>query len=482
MKKLSFLLWLIFLSSSQFASVKAILDYATFNSPGSGPYVEIYLSIDGKSLKYDSVGVDSFQARLEVGYLIKAKNSDKTINLTKFELVSPIYSANSPTEYLIDLKRLSVPSGSYDLQIILKDINSEDSATIVKAPLELNYSADKIQFSQIQLTTDIKNSVGTSDFSKQGIEIRPHPSAYYPEHMDVLGFYTELYNTDTILGENELFLIEFKLVNLENAEIANNIRGVIRQQTAAVIPIVKAISIEELPSGNYELVIEARNRENEVLARSVKFIQRNNPTFTEAFRADISNSFAGKFKDIDVLSEHIRSLYPISSESEKNLAEFRLKNSELEELQSFLFNFWYKRNQTDPENSWNAYKQEVLLVNENYGSSIRKGYETDPGVVYLKYGKPNTITKSRYEPGAYPYEVWQYNQVEQRTNAKFVFYNSTGEMGEYELLHSNVPGELANYRWKAVIYGRTESFPGTDDVEPNESFGKEADDFYNNPR
>lgn len=482
MKYFLFSLLLSLFCLKPFASVKAVLDFATFFSPQSGPYVEIYLSIDGNSIVYDSLDQNEFQASLQVGYLIKKKGSDETVNYNKFEIKSPIYTADDKVEYLLDLKRMSVPNGNYDLEIFLKDLNSKDSITVVKAPLEMNFSNEKAQFSQIQLTPQIEKATENNDFSKHGIEIIPHPTAYFPVGLDQLAFYVELYNTDKALGEDEMFLLEFKVVSLEDGQVANNLRSFMRTKSDELIPIIKAISIEELASGNYQLLVEARNRDNELIASSTKFFQRNNPAFTKEFTADIGNSFVGKYKDAEVLSEHIESLFPIATESEKNFAEFRLENPEILELQKFLFNFWYKRNPSDPEAAWEEYRQEVMVVNESFGSYIRKGFETDPGFIYLKYGKPNTITKSRYEPGAYPYEVWQYNQVKQRTNAKFIFYNNSGEMGEYELLHSNVPGEIANYRWKAVIYGRTESFPGTDKVEPSESFGKDADDFYNNPR
>lgn len=481
MKKLFFFVVFCFLAMHISASVNAVLDYAAFKHPTTGPYIEIYLHINGGSIIYDSIGPGQFQAKMQIGYLIKKTGTDTTVNFTKFELKSPSYSPNDIAQDLVDIKRLAVPNGDYDLEIIIDDLNSADSATVVESPLSIHFSENSIQFSQIQLANHISASENKGDFIKHGIEIRPNPSAYYPKTMDQLSFYVELYNTEKILGK-DAFLIDFKVVKAEDGSIANNLRGFSRKNTAPLLPIIETISIAELPSGNYKLIVEARDKENALLAQSTKFFQRNNPIFTEAVVSDIEQTFAGQYDKLDELEEHIRSLAPISSSDELNYAEFRMEQNDIEQLQKYLYDFWYKRSSNDPAAAWDDYRRNVMYVNENYGSSIRKGYETDPGIVYLRYGKPTTITKSRFEPGAYPYEIWQYNKVKSRTNAKFVFYNRTGQMGEDELLHSNVPGEISNYRWKAVIYGRNEPFKGTDQVDPRDTYGKEVDDFFNAPR
>src|SRR5690606_37700502 len=145
---------------------------------------------------------------------------------------SPIYKATSKLEYLLDVKRMSVPNGEYELEIFLKDLNSTDSTTTVKAPFELNFSTEEIQFSQLQFSKQIKKSTEINDFSKHGIEIIPHPSAYYPAEQDELAFYVELYNSQKLLGEDEMFLLEFKVLSVEDGEVANDIRSFTRSTTA----------------------------------------------------------------------------------------------------------------------------------------------------------------------------------------------------------------------------------------------------------
>jgi hypothetical protein len=43
-----------------------------------------------------------------------------------------------------------------------------------------------------------------------------------------------------------------------------------------VVPFIGELGIEKLPSGNYDLVVEIANRNNEIVASSKYFFQRQN--------------------------------------------------------------------------------------------------------------------------------------------------------------------------------------------------------------
>ena len=94
------------------------------------------------------------------------------------------------------------------------------------------------------------------------------------------------------------------------------------------------------------------------------------------------------------------------------------------------------------------------MVNKNYNTSIKKGYETDQGRVYLQYGAPNSIITEKHDPSAYPYEIWSYYKVNNQTNRKFVFYCTEISGSDYVLLHSDVTGEIATNNWEMVLHKR----------------------------
>ncbi|MCF0206328.1 MAG: GWxTD domain-containing protein, partial [Bacteroidales bacterium] len=99
------------------------------------------------------------------------------------------------------------------------------------------------------------------------------------------------------------------------------------------------------------------------------------------------------------------------------------------------------------------------------------GFETDRGVIFLQYGMPNHIFQSQIEPGAYPYEIWQYYRIGEENNCKFVFYNPSLVGENFELLHSNKLGELKTFNWtryltrsKSMSYGDSDIYNSTSDA------------------
>ncbi|MCK7531387.1 MAG: GWxTD domain-containing protein [Marinilabiliales bacterium] len=110
------------------------------------------------------------------------------------------------------------------------------------------------------------------------------------------------------------------------------------------------------------------------------------------------------------------------------------------------------------EREWLNYLSEVNKVNYAYSTPILKGYESDRGRVYLKYGPPNAISESYDEPATYPYEIWHYYVIKDgQRNKKFVFYSRDIVTNDFQLLHSDVTGELSNYRWQYVLYSRVDA-------------------------
>jgi GWxTD domain-containing protein len=165
------------------------------------------------------------------------------------------------------------------------------------------------------------------------------------------------------------------------------------------------------------------------------------------------NNFASQYNK-ETVTEHIRSLAPISSEAELNFASNVILSDDAGRMQQYLVYFWQKRNPEEPEKAWLAYAEQVKKVNSSYSTNFNKGYATDRGRVYLKYGPPNTINANQNDPNVYPYEIWHYYRVNNQSNRKFVFYNPAGASDEYELLHSDAIGELNDYRWKYKLLSR----------------------------
>jgi GWxTD domain-containing protein len=151
-------------------------------------------------------------------------------------------------------------------------------------------------------------------------------------------------------------------------------------------------------------------------------------------------------------------------------------------MQRYFYHFWYTRNNLEPEKEWMEYFAEVVKVNQNYGTSIQKGYATDRGRVYLKYGPPNSIQKSEHEPNAYPYEIWHYYAIRNNREGKFIFYCTDLVSNNYELLHSDVIGEIQNINWQLELHKRNQISNDPYQENIQDHWGNKSKDYFNLPR
>ena len=143
----------------------------------------------------------------------------------------------------------------------------------------------------------------------------------------------------------------------------------------------------------------------------------------------------------------------------------------------------YNRNPSEPGLEWSKYKSEVKKTDQLFGTKVRRGYETDRGRIYLKYGAPNTVTDRPNEPSAYPYQIWHYYKIGKFNNKRFIFYMPDIGSNEYIVLHSNLQGEFFNNNWKVDLHRR--NTPGRDvdgTQNPNDNqWGSNSNTFFINP-
>ena len=291
------------------------------------------------------------------------------------------------------------------------------------------------------------------------------------------------------LGENEKYLLNTYIMTFESNTKISNFFFTKRMNVKDTEVIINTIDISNLPSGNYYLVLEARDRNNEIIGYNQYFFQRSNPNYqidNNALAAiNIENVFTGNIDNLDTIREYIRTLEAISSQIEREYASNLVKTDDLQTMQQYFYSFWASRNPLSPQVEWEKYYGQVKRVNSSFTAQRMKGYQTDRGIVFLKYGAPDRIVQNHNEPGAYPYEIWHYYTLDKQRNKKFVFMTKDITTNDFQLIHSDAIGEINNFRWTNEIYSRTYGtyydygVDGT--VNPN-TYGDDAKDYYDNPR
>jgi GWxTD domain-containing protein len=490
MKRLTILLTIFLILAAvlpaQSKNIRAFLNYVVFKSPSGGPYIETYLSVAGESVIYKLNDKNLFQAAIEITLIFK--NGEKIQDFDKYVLFSPeVEDTNNIGFDFLDQQRYFIPEGEYNLEIIISDRNAGIKPFTAVQPVSIWFDKEKPSFSGIELIESVTKSDSLSMLTKCGYDIIPMVHNYYPGSINKLSFYTELYDLDKYLGDGEKFLCTCGIHAFETDILLKDYVSYNRLDVKMVVPVLKEFDISNLPSGNYKLQIEARDKENKLLAATDLFFQRSNPNISfsldQLAAITVNNTFAGQITNVDTLNEFIRSLAPRATELEKTFIYRQLQNADLRTKQQFLYNFWEMRNPIDPEGEWMAYYELVVMVNASYKTPISKGYETDRGRVYLQYGPPNVISESYNEPSSYPYEIWQYYELPGgQRNKRFIFYTTDLITNSFRLLHSDAIGEVSNYQWKVYLNSRWYDPSNVDQQEVPDIWGSEVDDYYRNPR
>jgi len=114
-----------------------------------------------------------------------------------------------------------------------------------------------------------------------------------------------------------------------------------------------------------------------------------------------------------------------------------LKLTTDEARENFIEQFWERRN-PNPGSKENEFKEEyyrrIAYANEHFASSIRPGWKTDRGRIYILYGPADEVESQ--PAGTPPFEEWRYRYIDGLgTKVVFKFVDRKGA-GEYQL----VPG------------------------------------------
>ena len=476
---------------AQEKNINAFISYGTFNitAEEATPYLETYITFDCNSLIYVK-DADQYQAAINLTVIFKQGESIK--NYDKYSVNSPkISDTTNVNGFFMDVQRYSLANGEYQMEITIEDANNKNEKPLkVSETIVIDYP-ENICFSSIIALEDYRPATEVTANTKNGYEIIPMIMPYYPESISRLTFYAEIYNTKKTLGENEKYLLNTYLKTFESNTRIDSYFFTKRMNVKDTEVVINTMDISNLPTGNYYLVLEARDRNNEIIGYNQFFFQRSNSNYqidnSALASIDPTKVFSGNIDNIDTIREYIRTLAPISSQIEIEYANSLIKSNDITTMQQYFYSFWSSRNALAPQIEWENYFTQVKRVNASFTAVKSKGYQTDRGRVFLKYGAPDRIVQNYNESGAYPYEIWHYYTLANQRNKKFVFMSKDVVTNDFQLIHSDAIGELNNSRWTNEICSRTystyEQYYNSDGtVNPDLYYGDDAKDYYDNPR
>mgnify|MGYP001171697193 CR=1 FL=1 len=463
-------IFLLFSHICKAQDLQSFLSTSSFYSK-EGAYLETSLSFSANTLALKKIG-DVYSGNIDVN--ISIFQDTNLVFSDHYILNSPNFDSMYDNNiFFFDQKRILLEDGAYLLQIELFDL-LVGKKYLHEENITINYNDYKVSLSDIQFIDYYTDAKEENILNKSGYYLSPFVSNFYPKEIDTLIYYFETYNTHLL--KDKRYMLKSYVEVFDSYSPLFDFNKKIRKQSSTIESNILMFNITSLPTGNYNLVTEIRDINNQLIDTKKIFFQRSNHLNSYSKIEDLSilsinGTFVEDISNQDSMRIFIDFLYPIASTQENTFLENQLKYDNINLMQKFFFNFWKERNPLNPEDAWYNYYKEVKKVNKEFKNMHVEGYLTDRGRVYLQYGPPNSRNQVKNASATYPYEIWHYYKIKRQSNKKFVFVNSDLATNEYRLEYSNVYGEVTNSEWRDRI-----------EQDQNPTFGDDFNNNYINPR
>ena len=430
-------------------NIKLNFNCLSFEYTADSAYAEMQFLFLGSTMIYVPIANQQYQGEAVVDIDFQSLTDKNKHFSFQRHFTTEIYAdtllTNKNNTY--QLLRLPLPKDKYMLNLHIVDANDTTTSPIKYSQmLDMTYSNKVVGLSTIQLLSEFEPATSPSYYSKHGWEYLPYFSNFYPEYVNSLSFWVEIYHTDPIKNSQE-FVVEVSIVPTEpNETLTKEYHNTKMMKVSNISFLMNTFDISELPSGNYSLQIEVKDKQDTIYAYSTLFFQRSNPSVVQVQAKSVDNV------PFDTLKLYLNYMHVIVNDMERAFIENFQSEDQYEDALNFFYHFWNARNAQDPQAAWAEYYKRVQQVNYNYSTLRFKGYKTDRGVCYLKYGPPSEIEPHNFDGTRYPYEIWYYYEVPNgQINVYFVFYNPDKTSKNYRLLHSTMKGEIQFPNWEAEV-------------------------------
>ena len=347
-------------------------------------------------------------------------------------------------DYIPELLSLHLLPGKYDMKTMVKDTYSGKISQRNDVLNIQQYDMSVLQLSDIEIASYAANTRYKNKFTKLGVyDIVPLANPEFDQYMGTFFTYVEIYK----LTEGEKYTFQSSLVNLNGETILEN------DKVESIAPamydiVIDYMDIKHVPAGIYDYHIVVKDESSGETAEAWKHIYMIREAEMDLYMFDEYALY-----DEHDLDSIFTILKPLMTQNEINT----FKKSYLDGKRHVMIEFWKKR---DPDQSTgiNEYYIDIMAkINYAYQTYtyLNKGPTSDRGRILLKYGYPTEV--QRQDIGGYTkdHEIWLYEGM--RGDVKFVFCDTRGR-GLYELIHSNMEGEIYNANWKEILTAGAKSY------------------------
>jgi len=335
--------------------------------------------------------------------MITERSWNETVNSKDFE------STSSLRNYYLSYKTFDLTPGKYSFRCEVTDQDSKKNY-VRQEVFDIRDFNYPIAVSDLLLITKQIEVEGKK-------KMIPNVSRNVASQKDGVNLYFEVYCDTPRSIKVEYQIFDTKENNLFTAAEDKTLEAKINQ-------VDYSIGNTELPMGEYKVVVNLKDKEDNLLASVSKVFY---------------SRWVGMPSSVKDLDKAIEQLVYIAKESEQDdIEDLPTK----EERQKKYIDFWKAKDptpNTEENEVFEEYYRRIEYSNVHFKHYI-EGWKTDMGMIYITLGPPNNVERHPFEFDSKPYEVWDYYDI----NKRFIFVDQTG-FGDYRLI-TPVYGSWWRYR------------------------------------
>ena len=430
-------------------------------------YVELQFHFVGKTMRF-KMKEDTLHWQASANITILFKQGEKIVQFDKYQLNGPV---SSKPQNFFDLKRYALSQGDYNVEITIEDVWNAANKKNISLPLAIHFDKNTLQQSDIQLIKKFEKDTANSPLAKNGYIMQGLPFEFCDKNTERLIVYNEVYNSKKVLNED--FSVTYAIYDERNGMASLPVFTQYKKLSPSAKNVLfSQLDVTKIPSGNYFLSVEIRNKNKELLSQKKVNFQRSNPYLNlslDGLDKDILKEEFVEKLTADTLRYSLKAIFCKANGDEGKILNEVIKANDAPTMRLNLFRYWVKKSPNNPEKAYNDYMKIARAVDRTYRSGFGYGFETDRGYVFMKYGRPDDITSQISSPDAAGYEVWSFNDfpLTKQTNVKFLFWDGDGS-GNMRILHSNALGEISDRNWKTKLYRNSRNQWTNDGFDPTD--------------
>lgn len=403
------------------------LDWAAFRSGKDSLRIECYYKIVNPRLSYvrrtlkhseaspgtvrepsDTSG-EYYVAAYEINAILASDRDQQaaTVSARENYALPTFEETRSPSGFLVNILSVVVPSNDYELSVTLTDRVSSSSFTQKRSIPLRDARGNRWPVGGPMFFDPTADAEGVAQFKRNDIYLVPSVTRAFAASKDRIAMYLEIYRDlapGAILLEIETEQRFGKRKQYDTIPVTS---------TEDVIPVVYKNELAGFKTGEAMLNLRLLDASGKVLGDALEI----------PFWVDWSMSGLVD----ENWEEAVDMLVHIADHDDLKSLRATPQEGRFEAFAAF-----WRSKDPSPETEDNEWQEEyyrrIRHADLHFTTAFMRGWRTDFGTVYVKYGEPDEVERFPFERGSKPYQLWHYYAQRRR----FLFIDVNGN-GEYRL-------------------------------------------------